>query len=109
VSLHFIHGFNFVSTLQNNSFNPDAIYADSSPADGKGLRLAPALTLTAPTSQHITSMPPKNRSEDISRVIHRMWRNISFGTPDAWIDASESCQKQNPSYDEYIWTEESAR
>ncbi|KAJ5890025.1 mannosyl phosphorylinositol ceramide synthase SUR1 [Penicillium tannophilum] len=37
-----------------------------------------------------------------------MWRDSDTNTPVGWIDASKSCQEQNPSYIEYVWTDETA-
>lgn len=51
---------------------------------------------------------PENTTRDIPRVIHRMWRDLDTKTPAEWIDASKSCQEQNPSFIEYVWTDETA-
>lgn len=37
-----------------------------------------------------------------------MWRDLASDAPEEWINATHSCQEQNPSYEQYIWTDTTA-
>lgn len=97
----------FVSALHANSFTPDYLPADLN-IGHRNLASSPGSIQWAPPSPTTTSGSLRNDSEEIPRFIHRMWRDLASDTPEEWTNATHSCQEQNPSYEQYIWTDATA-
>ncbi|KAJ5628485.1 mannosyl phosphorylinositol ceramide synthase SUR1 [Penicillium lividum] len=98
----------FASALQVNSFNADALSPNTSQAKTRSHNLASGLASPVPVSSNNTSKAPNHVAGDIPRIIHRMWRDSGSSAPNEWINASNSCQEQNPSYTQYVWTDDTA-
>ncbi|KAJ6032635.1 mannosyl phosphorylinositol ceramide synthase SUR1 [Penicillium herquei] len=98
----------FASALKANSFNSDILSANMGPGEMRSPEPISVSTSTMRQLSNITFKAPKNVTEDIPRIIHRMWRNLDSNTPAEWINASNSCLEQNPSYVQYAWTDETA-
>ena len=98
----------FASALQANSFGIGTIPATMSPDEGRAPWTTSSSTSTAPIPPNYIFTAPKNVPGDIPRIIHRLWRNLDSNTPAEWLNASISCQEQNPSYIQNFWTDETA-
>ncbi|KAJ5778800.1 mannosyl phosphorylinositol ceramide synthase SUR1 [Penicillium odoratum] len=98
----------FASTLRAISLNMDTLSVNMSPEESGTSKLFSGSTSTGHQPLNVTFNAPNGVSEDIPRFIHRMWRDLDSNTPAEWINASKSCQEQNPSYVQYVWTDETA-
>ncbi|KAJ5556364.1 mannosyl phosphorylinositol ceramide synthase SUR1 [Penicillium frequentans] len=98
----------FASAMQANLYNIDNLSANTSPDESGTLWSTSDSTLRAPPPSNYIFTTPANTTRGIPRIIHRMWRDLNTNTPAESINASKSCQEQNPSYIEYVWTDETA-
>ncbi|GLB04781.1 hypothetical protein AtubIFM57258_010800 [Aspergillus tubingensis] len=93
----------FSSQLHAHTLSSDILYAYETPPSAitrKPYQWAPPpsspLNITFPSS-----IPP---------IIHRIWRgDLTKPIPEEYINASSSCHVQNPTYEQYIWTDTTAR
>ncbi|PWY94488.1 mannosyl phosphorylinositol ceramide synthase SUR1 [Aspergillus sclerotioniger CBS 115572] len=95
----------FSSALHAKTLTPDVIWADSSPVAASQV---PATEMQwAPPPSGLV-LEPSNATA-IPKIIHRMWRGLASDVPEEWKNATHSCQEQNPTYQQYIWTDNTAR
>jgi hypothetical protein len=65
-------------------------------------------------SQHPAPLPPaefenfNSSGQTIPKIIHRLWSGEPGDVPAEWTNASNSCIDQNPSFEQYDWTDETA-
>ncbi|PYI11624.1 mannosyl phosphorylinositol ceramide synthase SUR1 [Aspergillus sclerotiicarbonarius CBS 121057] len=93
----------FSSALHTNTLARDVVLADSSPVTAPSV---PAEIQWAPPSRLL--LEPSNTTV-IPKIIHRMWRGLTSEVPEEWSNATHSCSVQNPSYQQYLWTDDTAR
>ncbi|GLA00652.1 hypothetical protein AnigIFM60653_009402 [Aspergillus niger] len=75
------------------------------------LHAYPTTPLANSTKPYQWAPPPTNltSSSSIPPIIHRIWRGgLTKPIPEEYINASSSCHSQNPTYEQYIWTDTTA-
>ncbi|KAJ5779813.1 mannosyl phosphorylinositol ceramide synthase SUR1 [Penicillium paradoxum] len=97
----------FTSALHANTLSRESLVAES----GLAKNVDPSInesTLWAPPSPVLIPGSPNAEVETIPKIIHRMWRGPASEIPEEWSNATKSCQEQNPSYQQYLWTDKTA-
>ncbi|PYI31469.1 hypothetical protein BP00DRAFT_425539 [Aspergillus indologenus CBS 114.80] len=105
------HFIQFSTALHESLLAPEHLAPEPTPA----VRLQAAALVEpiqwAPPSISAETESAKNSSttaHPIPRIIHRMWRHLTSDIPEEWSNATASCGAQNPEYQQYIWTDETA-
>ncbi|KAJ5476823.1 mannosyl phosphorylinositol ceramide synthase SUR1 [Penicillium sp. IBT 31633x] len=97
----------FSSTLHANTITRESFVADSNLANNVETS-ATGSTQWAPPPSTLGSGSSDVEFKGIPNIIHRMYRGSASDIPEEWSNATKSCQKQNPSYQQYLWTDKTA-